>query len=134
MNIIKSLLQFSGDNFEVWESYEGGLTYYNISIEGNIGYENFESSIELYESFLKQLEEYLKNNYPKSERNTWKCLYRTRAIEVCYESDCFWIFLEPFKSTEIWDLYYYIQDVIKQLEEIKNKINAKDNQIKAIYI
>jgi hypothetical protein len=118
MTIIKNLLQFNGEDFEVWKSKEYGITYYNIAVEGYIGFDNLDDAINLYDGFRIYLKNYLETeNYKKTERDIWKCLYRTRAVEVYYEHGCYWIFLEPYKSTQIWDIYYYIEDVIQQLKE-----------------
>lgn len=120
---IKSLLRFCGDDFELYESIEHTLTYYKISIEGYMGFENMSEIVELYKEFLVKLEGYLiENNRPKTEKHLWKCIYQTRAIDVCHDHDCYWFFLEPYKSTEIWDTYYYMEDVIKQLSEIKEEL------------
>lgn len=121
--ITTKLLQYSGEDYEIWKSQEHGITFYHIGIEGYVGFENFEDAISEYEEFLNQLHNYLKSEgYPKAEMHGWKRLYKTRAVEVCYEFDCYWIFLEQYKSTEIWFLYYYLEDVINQLKGIKDDI------------
>jgi len=118
----KNLFNFEGDDFEVYESELYGSTYFKVSIEGYMGFENFESFIGLYEKFKIKLEKYLIDNHEKTYRDIGECVYKTRAIDVSYESNCYWIFLDTFKTTQIWDIYYYMEDVIEQLKEVKDKI------------
>lgn len=120
------LFTYNGDDFEVWKSDLHGVRYYNIGIEGNIGYENIEYFIDLYKEYLQAFLVYLtENNYIKPKREEeWKRIYQSRAIEIIHQDGYYWVFLDSYKSTEIWDLYYYMKDVIKQLEEIKDKINT----------
>lgn len=125
MNDIESLFRFSGDDFEVWKSNEYGITYYNLSIEGYIGFEKLESFVDLYEDFLKKFKNYLNEFYEderKQNTSNRKPIYRTRAIEVCRESfipesKYYFVFLDAYQSTSIWDLYVYMKDVIQQLKE-----------------
>jgi hypothetical protein len=127
MIFIKSLLQFHGDDFEVWQSEKqlrtnNYWTYYNIGIEGYLGFTRLQSGIDLYKEFQQILYNFLiVNNYAKTEKHMWDCIYQTREISVCYENECYWIFLDGHESTQIWDLYYYLDDVIKQLEGIDLK-------------
>ena len=58
----------------------------------------------------------LENNYVKPEKYDWNTVYKKRGMKVCYEHDCYWIFLEPYKTTEIWDTYNYLKDIIEQLK------------------
>ena len=96
------------------------MKYYHLSIEGYIGFEKLHDFIGLYKFFLNELHDYLlKNNHPKTERDGWKRIYRKRAIEICYENNCYWIFLDGYESTKIWDTYYYLEDVIDQLKEVE---------------
>jgi hypothetical protein len=118
----KTLLQFNGEDFELYESQEHTLTYFNISIEGYMGFYTIKSVIESYTMFLDKLKKYLEENHEKTEKHGWKCVYQTRAIDVCYEGDCYWVFLDTFKSSEAWDTYYYMEGVIRQLSEIKEDL------------
>lgn len=96
------------------------MTYYHVSIEGYIGFKRIKDIVNLYKLFLGELFKYLtENNYEKKEINGWRTVYKKRAIEVCYESECYWVFLDGYESTEIWDTYYYLKDVITQLKEIE---------------
>lgn len=119
MNDIESLFRFSGDDFEVWKSNEYGITYYNLSIEGYIGFEKLESFVDLYEGFLKQFKSYLNEFYEDERKNicNWNPIYRTRAIEICRDTNYYFIFLDAYKSTSIWDLYVYMEDVVQQIKD-----------------
>ncbi|GIN22527.1 hypothetical protein [Siminovitchia fordii] len=120
MNDIQILLEVHGGNFELWTEEKYGATYYHVGIEGYIGFERIEDFIGLYEFFLEKLHEYLtENNYAKREVSGWKRIYKKRAIEICYESGCYWVFLDGYESTDIWDTYYYLKDVIDQLKEVE---------------
>lgn len=119
MNNIESLFRFSGDDFEVWKSHEYGITYYNLSIEGYIGFEKLESFVDLYEGFLKQFKNYLIEFYEDEKKNVCyrNPIYRTRAIEIRRDSIYYFIFLDAYKSSSIWDLHDYMLDVIQQLKD-----------------
>lgn len=115
----EELLNIHDDDFSLWKDHSYGFDWYHIGIEGYIGFESVQSFIDLYELFLNELHEYLiKNKYPKTERERWRIVYSKRAIDICYENEFYWVFLEEYKSTEIWDTYYYLEDVIKQLKEV----------------
>lgn len=118
---MKELLNIHNDDFILWKEEKYGETFYHISIEGYLGFDKIEDCIDLYSMFLKKLKKYLvENKYPIPNRSyKWKTIYLTRSIEVCYEYDCYWVFLDGYESTEIWDTYYYLEDVINQLKEIK---------------
>lgn len=120
------LFKFSGEDFLVWQSEENGIKYYNIGIEGYIGFKEIESFVSLYEDILTHFEEYLVANHDRPNINKDKeSVYKTRAVDVRYWHENYWIFLDGYKSTEIWDLYYYVKDVIEQLREavLKTKEN-----------
>lgn len=118
---IKELLNLHNDDFILWKEKKYDLTWYHLSIEGHIGFATLSNVIDLYSLFLEELESYLiKNEYPKpKEIHGWKTIYKTRGMEVCYEHDCYWVFLDDFNSIEIWDTYYYLKDVIEQLRRIE---------------
>ena len=116
------LFQMHGEDFKVWKLDE----YYYISVEGYIGFKKLEDFIWLYNEFLSEFKKFLNENYKQpKETIKWKTIYRTRGMEICYESNNYWIFLEPYKSHEIWDLYDYMQDVINQIKEVAEKLNGK---------
>ncbi|PAV30367.1 hypothetical protein CIL05_07805 [Virgibacillus profundi] len=120
---IDTLLEIHNDDFELWKEEKYGVKFYHVSIEGYIGFEKLEDFIELYEHFLGELQQYLiENNYPKTEKSGWKRIYSKRAMDICYGNDCYWIFLDGYESAEIWDAYYYLEDVINQLREVKASI------------
>jgi len=116
----KSLLQFCGDDFELYESIEHTITYYKISVEGYMGFETVIQIVDLYKEFLVKLEEYLTENHEKTDKHIWECVYQTRAININYKAKCYWVFLDLFKTTQIWDTYYYMEDVIKQIIEFES--------------
>ncbi len=117
---IEFLLDIDGGDFSLWQSKKDGRRYYHISIEGYIGLDYIKDFIPLYEKYLRELHTYLtKANQPKREHVGWYRLFRSRAFEICYEADSYWIFLEEYKSEDIWETYYYLEDVIEQLEKLK---------------
>ncbi|MNH66505.1 hypothetical protein D3C73_185360 [compost metagenome] len=122
--MIEELISYHHEDFNVWISERpNDVKYYNLSIEGYIGYEKLEDCIELYNEFKDHLHEYLiTNDIERPENDAWQCIYQSRAIEICYEHDCYWVFLDAYKSVEIWDLYYYLDDVIKQIQSNAEKI------------
>jgi hypothetical protein len=118
---IKELLNLHNDDFILWKEKKYDLTWYHLSIEGYIGFETLDDAIGLYNLFLKELEEYLtENNHPKPNKNRGRrIVYKVRGMEVCYEHEYYWVFLDGYKSTDIWDIYYYLKDVIEQLRRIE---------------
>ena len=108
-------------DFELWEEEKYGIKFYNLSIEGYIGLETIGDFIDLYNFFLEELYYYLlQNNYPKTERGNWNTIYKTRAIEVDFVNDCYWVFLDKYESNGIWDIYYYLEGVIEQLRQVEH--------------
>lgn len=133
---IKSLFKFSGDDFDVWETERYDSPYYHIAVEGYIGFENLNDLISLYTEFLQEFKKYLLKNHeePEWRRKThgWKSIYKTRAIDVCLDHGCYWVFLDGYESNEVWDLYDYMTDVINQLKEFEKRMNRK-NWLKVIF-
>ena len=86
-----------------------------------MGFETIKQVVELYKDFLVELEKYLIENHEKTDKDIWECVYQTRAIDICYNAECYWVFLDTFKTTMIWDTYYYMEDVIKQIIEFESK-------------
>jgi hypothetical protein len=115
-------LEFSGGDFELWESQEHETKHYNISIEGYMGFEKISDIVDLYKKFIVKLEEYLMKHHEKTKKERWRIVYQTRDIKICYEGDCYWVFLDTFKSSIAWDTYYYMEDVIKQISEINEEL------------
>lgn len=123
ISYVKSLFTYSGDDFEVWESKEHEMIYYNIGVEGYMGFDSLNSLIGEYESFLAAFEKFLtENNFVKKDFEGWKKIYSTRAIEVCCDHDCYWSFLDGYKSHDIWELHTYMKDVIGQLKTLENNL------------
>ena len=127
-NNVELLLELNNGDFSVWRTVDqNNNKFYNIEIEGYIGYKDVNSFIILYENFKRSFYNYLdNNNYRKPVRNIWKKVYQTRSIEICYEANCYWIFLEPYSSPQIWDLYYYLEDVINQIRQYINQCGNKN--------
>lgn len=119
---IEYLLNIYDDDFSLWKSSEYGVSYYHVSTEGYVGHDSMEEAVEWFKHFLGGLENYLiTEHHEKTPKHRWRLIYSTRAVDVCYEHECYWVFLDGYKSTEIWDTYYYLEDVIKQLEELSEK-------------
>ena len=120
--IIETLLEIHNGDFELWKEENYNLTFYHLAIEGYIGFKTIGEFIDLYSMFLEELKRYLiENKYPKPEKSSdWGTIYKARGIEVCFAHDYYWVFLDEYTSTEIWDTYYYLEDVIKQLKKIEN--------------
>jgi hypothetical protein len=83
-----------------------------------MGCEELGDFVNLYQEFLNKIHTYLiEHDIPKTEKHVWKCIYQTRAMDICHDHGCYWIFLDTYKSSQIWDIYYYMEDVIAQLKE-----------------
>ncbi|WP_220687718.1 hypothetical protein [Paenibacillus lautus] len=113
-------MQFHGDDFELYETEMYGSTYYNLSIEGYLGFDTIDECINLYKAFYEKLNTYINEVRKEEVFHGWTKLYRTRAIEVCFNADCYWVFLDPYKSTELRDMSFYMDDVIRQLMEFRD--------------
>lgn len=114
------LLNIHNGDFILWKEDKYDITFYHIAIEGYMGFETIGDAIDLYSLYLEELKKYLvENKHPEAERYRWDVVYKTRGIEVCFEHGCYWVFLDGYESTEIWDTYYYLEDVIEQLREIE---------------
>ncbi|MGZ7444935.1 hypothetical protein [Paenibacillus sp. TH7-28] len=120
----ETLLNFQGDDFEVYESSDmiNGRQYH-LSIEGYIGVKKLSDLIDLYKDFSNLFYKFLRDkNYPEEEIKQWNTIYSSREIQICYEGNCYWVFLKEYKSSYIWNLYLYLQDIIVQLEDVNKKI------------
>lgn len=116
-------MKFQNDDFQVYKSIINGRENYHISVEGYMGADKLDDIISWYRDFLKTFNTYLiENNIKQTERYIWKRIYTSRQIEVCHDHDCYWVFLDGYKSDRIWDLYYYMEDVINQLIEFNSKL------------
>jgi len=121
---VEILLSIGRSDFEFWkESIHKDFTWYHVGIEGYIGLQTLEDFISLYTTYTEKLYEYLiDNGFEYKEKNEgWNPIYQKRAMEICYENDCYWIFLDGFKDTQPWECYHYLKDVIKEIEEFINK-------------
>lgn len=122
MNHIKDLFDFHEENFLVWKDEK----YYYISVEGYLGYENLEEVIQLYEEFIDKFNLFLiENNYEEPSRLNpyWKRIYQTRAIDIAFNANCYWIFLEGYKSKNIYELLWYMEDIVNQLVSLNRKLS-----------
>lgn len=118
----ESLLKFHGEDFELYKKDN----HYHISVEGYLGFDSLDDAIQLYETFLDKMLDYLNdNNYVELDYldKNWKTIHQSRSIHVCYESNYYCIFLDRYNSTNIWECYYYLEDVISQLIDINFKLN-----------
>ncbi|MFI2856959.1 hypothetical protein ACH6EH_07435 [Paenibacillus sp. JSM ZJ436] len=128
MIIIKTLLEYHGEDFELLETEEEyGRKTYLLSIEGYMGFEKFEHFIDEYKRFNEYLHTYINENCDEEDEDYgWKRLYKTRAIEVCYAHDCYWVFLDAYKSSDLREIGRYMDDVIKQLVEFGNALTSRN--------
>ena len=120
--IVEILLELDRGDFVFWKDNRYDFAYYRIDIEGYIGLKTLQSFVDMYSGYLEELHDYLtKNNYAEIEVADWNTVYKSRAIDICHTNDCYWIFLDGYKSTEAWDVYYYLKDVIEQIKNLINK-------------
>lgn len=102
-----------------------GRTQYLLEIEGFYGYNSLEHCIETYECCLQQLENFLNKHHKRVdneniESSSCHTIYKTRAIEIAYGYDCYWVYLDTYYANDIWDLYDYLKDVINQIRGFAN--------------
>ncbi len=113
---------FINEDFSIWKNDN----YYHISIEGYIGYHSLDHAIDYYNGFIDKFKLWLiDSNYNKPNKINpyWNSVHRTRAIDIGYMEDCYWIFLEGHKSEEIYELLWYMEDILNQLKEVNKKLS-----------
>jgi hypothetical protein len=119
----EDLFNYYGDDFQVYKSVVNNLERFYLSIEYYMGYKSLEEGIQLYDKFRNELYNYISNNnyesYPKTPVGAF---YRTRELAVNYHHGCYWIDAGLSNQLSIWELYYYIEDVIKQLQTLQKDI------------
>jgi len=117
----KEVFNWQDDDFSVWKDkvWYSDKDQYHIGIEGYMGFKNMNQAIECYEQFNEAFKEYIERNGGLKEKHLgWHKIYSTRAVNVSYENECYWIFLDGYKSEEISELHWYMCDVIEQLKGI----------------
>lgn len=117
------MFKWSGEDFTVYKevlkySEDYSQTSYFLAVEGSIGFKRVSDFIKLYEEFTKQFLEYLTDNkYEHPNKSmVWKKVYSAREFEVLNNGNCFYVFLDASKKSNIWELYEYLNDVIQELE------------------
>ncbi|WP_339304234.1 hypothetical protein NST33_17640 [Paenibacillus sp. FSL L8-0435] len=117
----EEVFSWQDEDFSVWKDkvWYSEKDQFHIGVEGYMGFENMSQAIECYEQFNEAFKEYIEQNVGlKGKHLGWNKIYSTRAINVSYENEYFWIFLDGYKSEEISELYWYMCDVIEQLKGI----------------
>lgn len=112
---------WKSDDFELYKDDEK----YYLSIEGYMGFKSLDRTIEVYETFLDKMLDYLtENNFQEPDyNNSWKTVHQSRSIHVCYEHDSYFVFLDRYENSQIWECYYYLEDIISQLIDINYKLS-----------
>ncbi|WP_336763473.1 hypothetical protein [Paenibacillus sp. USHLN196] len=117
----KEVFSWQDEDFSVWKDriWHSNKDQYHIGVEGYMGFEDVAQAIECYQLFNESFKAYIEQNGGLKEKHIgWHKIYSTRAVNVSYENECYWIFLDEYKSEEISELYWYMCDVIDQLKGI----------------
>ncbi|WP_411735066.1 hypothetical protein [Paenibacillus sp. M2] len=121
----KEVFNYQNDDFSVWKDrvWYSDKDQYHIGVEGYMGFETIDDVISCYEQFNKAFKQYIEQTGDLKEKHLgWHKIYSVRAVNVSYENECYWIFLDGYKSEEISDLYWYMCDVIDQLKEVNDSL------------
>lgn len=99
---------------------------YRLSIEGLIGYESIQDAIDYYGQFLNILKDYIDKNFGALNESDYEDsltpLYKTRAIEVVFEHNYYWMYLDTYTGFSLGDTYDYLSDVIEQLKGLNSSL------------
>lgn len=122
----KEVFSWDGDDYSVWKDrvWYSDKDQFHIEVEGYMGFAKLSHAIHSYEKFNAEFKKYIEQHGELKERNDsgWKQVYKTNAIDISFEGDSYWIFLDGHKSEEISDLYWYMHDVINQLKELNDSL------------
>ncbi|RXZ77941.1 hypothetical protein EBB07_28185 [Paenibacillaceae bacterium] len=122
----ETLFNFHNDDFEVYKNDNShGTDRYYLFVEGYLAFRTLDEVVNLYNDFLKEFNSYLSRmSFEKTAKTPINSFYRTREIAVNYEHGYYEVFLDTHITHDIWDLYYYMEDVIKQLNDLDNDIKS----------
>ncbi|MFE6075579.1 hypothetical protein ACFVQB_14000 [Paenibacillus sp. NPDC057886] len=122
---VEEVFDWQGDDFSVWKDkvWYSDKDQYHVGVEGYMGFEDMTQAIDCYEQFNEAFKQYIEQNCGLKEKHLgWHKIYSVRAVNVAYENECYWIFLDGHKSEEISDLYWYMFDVIEQLKQVNESL------------
>lgn len=112
--------RFRLEDLSVWSIENDYGIRYHIGIEGLIYYETLNDAIEYYKIMLNEYQKWLTDNNVQRTEHNIKHLFKSQDIEIGKLSDESEYYINTYAPSfsELYDTYWWLFDVIQQLENI----------------